>query len=166
MLESCGVNGVATLDCIFPLISNLIYWLLLFSGTVSITIIIISGIRFITSGGEAKSVDTAKKSMTYAILGLLLVFLSFLIINVVAFVTNVACIKNFGDVFSATPFQSCGASSAPSGPTDNGPTFTGCLNTNDTCADAPQHCYPKPIESGRTCSMGSAGTGVCCNSNP
>lgn len=119
MLESCGVNGVATLDCIFPLISNLIYWLILFSGTVSLIIIIISGIRFITSGGEAKSVDTAKKSMTYAIMGLLLVFLAFFILNVIAYVTNVACIKNFEAAFSATPFQSCGVTvSGTTGPAD------------------------------------------------
>jgi len=107
MLESCGVNGVATLDCIFPLIANLIYWLFLFSGTISLIIIIVSGLRFITSGGDSKSVDTAKKSMTYAVMGLLLVFLAFFILNVIAYVTNMACIRNFERAFSATPFQSC-----------------------------------------------------------
>jgi len=38
-----GVNQVATLDCIFPLMTNLIYWFLLFSGTVAIALIILSG---------------------------------------------------------------------------------------------------------------------------
>jgi predicted small integral membrane protein len=89
-----GANQVATLDCIFPLFANLIYWLLLFSGTVSIVMIILSGIRLIVSGGEAKTVETAKKSMTYAILGLLLVFLSFMILNAIAYVTGVACLKD------------------------------------------------------------------------
>jgi hypothetical protein len=111
MFDNCGYGAgpsrVATLDCVFPLGANLIYWLLVFSGTVALVIIIISGIRFITSGGDAKTVEIAKKSMTFAVLGLLLVFLSFFIINVIAFVTNVACIKNFWDVASAFPFQSC-----------------------------------------------------------
>jgi hypothetical protein len=105
----CGdtATGVATLDCVFPLMGNIIYWLLFFSGSVAVIMIILSGIRFIISGGDSKSVETAKKGMTYAFLGLLLVFLAFLIINVIAYVTGVACIKNFEDAMSATPFQSC-----------------------------------------------------------
>src|ERR1035437_3452570 len=145
----CGVNGVATLDCIFPLIDNLIYWLILFSGTVALIMIIISGIRFITSGGDTKSVQTAKKTLTYAILGLLLVFLSVLIINVVAFVTNVACIKNFEDVFSATPFQSCGASS---GGTAGGGCPTG------SCENA---CLPSEVTVAGSCTIGGT-PGACC----
>lgn len=94
MFQDCGANGVATIDCVFPLMANLIYWLLVFSGTVSLIIIIISGLRFIVSGGESKSVETAKKTMTFAVLGLLLIFLSFFILNIIAYVTNVACLKD------------------------------------------------------------------------
>jgi hypothetical protein len=113
-----GVNQVATLDCIFPLMTNLIYWFLLFSGTVAIALIILSGIRFIISGGEAKSVETAKKTMTWAILGLLLVFLSFLIINVIAYVTHVACLGNMmnGDF----GFTSCQTTTTTTPPTHAG----------------------------------------------
>jgi hypothetical protein len=106
----CGSGGVATINCIFPLMTNIIYWLLFFSGAVALVIIILSGIRFIVSGGESKSVETAKKSMTYAVFGLLLVFLAFLIINVIAFVTGVACIKGAADGSSVSliaPFQTC-----------------------------------------------------------
>jgi glucose uptake protein GlcU len=67
---------------------------LIFSGTVAVIIILISGIRFIVSGGEAKTVETAKKSMTYAILGLLLVFFSFMIVSVIGYVANVDCLTN------------------------------------------------------------------------
>jgi hypothetical protein len=106
----CGVNGVATLDCIFPLIANLIYWLIFFSGTVALIMIIISGIRFITSGGDAKALSTANKTWFYAIVGLLLVFLAFLILNTIASITGVACIKDFATGVSLTnPFQACGA---------------------------------------------------------
>jgi hypothetical protein len=121
-----GANQVATIDCIFPLMTNLIYWFLLFSGTVAIVLIILSGIRFIISGGEAKAVETAKKAMTYAILGLLLVFMAFLILNVIAYVTNVACLSditkgNFG-------FTSCQApttTTPPTGGTGHGGGFGG-----------------------------------------
>jgi len=94
----CGVgseaNQVATLDCIVPLVTTLIYWLIFFSGTIALGIIIVSGIRFITSGGDAKTVETTKKAITYAILGLLMVFLSFLILNTIAYVTHVGCLAD------------------------------------------------------------------------
>lgn len=117
MFGSCGYTDpstgalTATLDCIFPLITNIIYWLILFSGTVALVMIIVSGIRFITSGGDAKTVETTKKALTYAILGLLLVFLSFFILNTIAYITNVACIKDSanGIVSLTNPFQACGA---------------------------------------------------------
>jgi hypothetical protein len=106
-----GVNQVATLDCVFPLLINLIYWLLTFSGTIALIVIIISGIRMIVSGGEAKSVETAKKALTYALLGLLVIFMSFLIINAVAYFTHVACLadvtKDFPAYLSGQPFQAC-----------------------------------------------------------
>jgi len=100
-----GASQIVTLGCIFPLLANIITWLVLFSGTVALVVIIISGIRLIISGGEAKTIETAKRNMTYAILGLLLVFLSFMILNIVAYVTGVACLS---DIAKGIPtFQSC-----------------------------------------------------------
>ena len=106
MFSECAVGEgqVLTLSCIFPLLANIISWLLLFSGTVAIAMIIFSGIKLITSGGEAKTVDTAKKSITYAIIGLLLVFLSFMILNIIGFVTGVTC---FDTTQGIPSFQSC-----------------------------------------------------------
>ena len=95
---------MATLDCVFPLFANLIYWLLVFSGTVALVVIIISGIRLITSGGEAKTIETAKKAITWALLGLLLVFFAFMILNVIGYVTGVTCL----DINNLNKgFQSC-----------------------------------------------------------
>lgn len=94
-----GANEVWTLDCIFPLLKRLIEWALVFSGVVALILIIYSGIRFVTSGGDQKSVEGAKKILTYAIAGLVLVLLSFAIINLIAHATGVKCIKLLG--FSA-----------------------------------------------------------------
>jgi hypothetical protein len=87
-------NTVPTLADLPPVLADVIYWLLLFSGTVAVIIIIISGIRFILSGGEAKTVETAKKAITYAIGGLLLVLFSFLIVSFIGYVTHVDCLSN------------------------------------------------------------------------
>jgi hypothetical protein len=127
--------------------ANLIYWLLVFSGTVALIVIIISGLRFIVSGGESKSVETAKKTMTFAVLGLLLVFLSFFILNVIAYVTNVACLS---DITKGIPsFQSCGA-------TSGGPTGGGCLT--GSCESA---CLPSEVTVAGSCTIGGA-PGACC----
>jgi hypothetical protein len=112
MYNSCQIStadgNILTLSCIFPLIANIIYWMLIFSGTVALIVIILAGIRLIISGGEAKTVESAKKGITYALLGLLLIFLSFLIMNIIASVTNVACLS---DITKGIPsFQSCPAS--------------------------------------------------------
>ena len=88
-----GANQVWTLDCIFPLIQKIIGWALTFAGVLALILIIYSGIRFITSGGEQKSAESAKKILTYAIAGLVLVLLSFAIMNLISYITGVACIN-------------------------------------------------------------------------
>ena len=90
----CSVNGVATLECIFPLIGTLLYWALSAAGTVALFMIIVSGYQFLFSGGDAKSVEGARKTLTFAIIGLVVIFLSFLIIDLIASITGVACLGN------------------------------------------------------------------------
>jgi hypothetical protein len=93
-MGNCGVDGVATLDCIFPIIGNIIYWALGLSGTVALFMIIFAGYQFLFSGGDSKAVDGARKTLTFAILGLVLIFLSFTILSIIATVTGVACLGN------------------------------------------------------------------------
>lgn len=89
-------EGAATLNCLPALFKNIIDWLLAFAGTAALFFIIFSGIRIITSGGDAKQLDEARKSLAFAVLGLILILLSFLIINLVSTVTGVDCIRKFG----------------------------------------------------------------------
>jgi hypothetical protein len=99
MFSSCqfayGTDGsILTLSCIFPLVANIIYWALGLSGTIALFMIIFSGYQFMFSGGDSKAVDGARKTLTFAVLGLFLIFLSFLILNIIATVTGVACLGN------------------------------------------------------------------------
>lgn len=89
-------QGVATLNCVGPLFKNVIDALLAFAGVAALFLIIFSGIKFITSGGDPKQVEGARKTLTYAIMGLLVIFLSFFIINLISQTTGVSCIKMFG----------------------------------------------------------------------
>lgn len=91
--SSCSYNGVATIGCIPPLIANLVYWLVLLVGTIAVIFIIIGGIRFIVSGGDAKKLEGARKTVVFAVLGLIIVFLSFFIVNFIASTTGIGCIN-------------------------------------------------------------------------
>lgn len=91
--KSCSYSGVATIDCLPPLIATFIYWLILLVGTIAVIFIIVGGIRFVISGGDPKKLDQAKKTIGFSILGLVLVFLSFFIINFIASTTGIGCIK-------------------------------------------------------------------------
>jgi hypothetical protein len=97
-MGNCGFNSsegqIATLNCIFPLIGNIIYWAIGLAGTVALFMIIFAGYQMMFSGGDSKAVDGARKTLTFAVLGLFLVFLSFLILNIIATVTGVACLGN------------------------------------------------------------------------
>lgn len=96
-----GDDQVATLQCLPIIFHNVITAAIVFAGAVAVFLIILSGIKFVTSGGDPKQVEGAKHTMTYAIIGLVIVLLSFFIISVIGGMTGATCIKNFG-------FDTCG----------------------------------------------------------
>lgn len=91
---SCLDQGVATLRCIPILIKNLVNAALVLAGVTALVIIIYSGIKFITSRGDTQAVADARKSLTFAIIGLVVIFLSFFIIALLSKTTGVDQIQN------------------------------------------------------------------------
>lgn len=69
-----GDNGV------FKQITNTILYIV---GIVAVIMLIIGGIRYVISGGDAKKVTDAKNTILYAIIGLIICFLAFAIVNFV-----------------------------------------------------------------------------------
>jgi len=100
------VNGVPTLNCIPVVFYNVIRAGLIFCGVVALFFIIWAGFNMVNSGGDPKKVEGAKKIMTYAIIGLVIILLSFGIIYFIGYITDSsACITNFTD--PATWGQNC-----------------------------------------------------------
>lgn len=91
-------DNVASIECFPVIVGNVIFWLLILAGIVALVLIIISGFKFVTSGGEAKQAEGARKTLTYAIIGLVVVLLSFAIVATIAQVTGVrkSCLTKFG----------------------------------------------------------------------
>ena len=69
-----GDNGV------FKQVTNTILYIV---GIIAVIMLIIGGIKYVISGGDAKKVTDAKNTVLYAIIGLIIAFLAFAIVNFV-----------------------------------------------------------------------------------
>lgn len=91
-----GPNNVATLSCLPIVMQELINTGLTFGGTVAIAFIIVASYQLLTSAGDPKKVQGARGTLTYAIIGLVIILLAFFVINFIAFATGVSCIRMIG----------------------------------------------------------------------
>ena len=65
------------------LASALVTILVSFAGAISIIFIVMAGIKFITSSGDEKKLASASSTLTYAIIGLAVTILAFVILQIV-----------------------------------------------------------------------------------
>ncbi len=99
LVQASGTQ-IVTLDCIAPLVGNLLLWAITLAGVVALFFVIFGGFKFLTSGGEKEKVEGARKTITFAIIGLVVIFSSFAILRLVGQITGIACLS--------TPFDSGG----------------------------------------------------------
>ncbi len=74
-----GVSG--TLFGTDSIFTNVVNTLLFVIGAVSVVMLIWGGIRYTTSAGNSTAVTSAKNTIMYAIIGLVIAFLAFAIVN-------------------------------------------------------------------------------------
>ena len=67
---------------VFSQITNVLLFII---GAISVIMIVIGGLRYVISGGDAKQVDAAKNTILYAIIGIIVALLAYAAVN---FVTN------------------------------------------------------------------------------
>lgn len=65
---------------IFQQISNTLIFLV---GAIAVIMLIIGGLRYVTSNGESTSIKGAKDTITYAIIGIIVAILSFAVVSFV-----------------------------------------------------------------------------------
>src|SRR3989344_9297580 len=75
---SCGEIGVRGFACILTTILKI---LLSLAFLVAIIFVVISGYRFITSQGNEQAVTKAKQNLTWAIIGIVLIFLAWILMS-------------------------------------------------------------------------------------
>lgn len=83
-VQSAKGIGVATdlfgYNGIFATVSNTLLFVI---GALSVLMIVIGGLRYVISGGNSNAVTSAKNTILYAIVGLVIAFLAYAVINFV-----------------------------------------------------------------------------------
>ncbi len=87
-----NVATVQGFECIF---SNIVSVVTLLVGLAVFVMLVTGGFKYLTSGGDAKAQEQAKGTMTYAVLGLVLIIAAYLILKFISNFTGVQSLLNF-----------------------------------------------------------------------
>lgn len=84
---------IATIADLGTIFGKVVQSLLGFAGIAFFILLIVGGFKYITSGGDPKAVEGARSTLTYAIGGLIVILLSFLILVLIRAITGVDVTK-------------------------------------------------------------------------
>ena len=87
--------NVATIRCLEPLFGNLVRALMAFSGVALFVMFLIGGFNFLFAGGDPKKMEKAKKTLTGAVTGLVILVAAYLILRAIAEITGATNLLNF-----------------------------------------------------------------------
>ena len=62
--------------------ANIIQFLLILAGALAVIFLIFGGIRYITSSGSPDGIEKAKNTITYSIVGVIVIILSYIIVSI------------------------------------------------------------------------------------
>ncbi|MFC1640782.1 hypothetical protein ACFL2D_01890 [Patescibacteria group bacterium] len=77
--ETAVGGAIPTENNVTAAVTSVIGWVLGVTFAIAVLVLIIGGFRYITSAGNDKQVQAAKTTMTYAIVGLVIVLLAYVI---------------------------------------------------------------------------------------
>jgi hypothetical protein len=84
-----GGQDVATIRCLEPLFANVVTSIMALAGIGLFIMLIMSGYSYLFSGGDPKKLEQAKNTLTFAIMGLVVMVTSFLILRTIQAFTGV-----------------------------------------------------------------------------
>jgi sterol desaturase/sphingolipid hydroxylase (fatty acid hydroxylase superfamily) len=91
--SSCGIGGddpaPATIKCLEVVFANLLVVFVSLAGLGLFIMIIVGAFQYLTAGDNAEQAQKARNSITYAILGLVLMILSWIILLAIEWFTGV-----------------------------------------------------------------------------
>ena len=78
---SSSVCSASKKDSVTPLFQKIISLLLYIIGIISILMIVIGGIKYVTSNGDSNSIKSAKDTIMYAVIGLIVAIMAYAIVH-------------------------------------------------------------------------------------
>lgn len=88
-------GDVATIQGAQCLIANVFSVIITIIGLAGFVMFVIGAFQWMLSGNNTKGVDTARQSMTYAVIGIVVALSGFIIINLIAAFTGIDAITQF-----------------------------------------------------------------------
>ena len=88
-----GDEKVATIQCFETVFANVISVLVALVPLAIFIMFVIAGFNWLTSGGDAKKIEAAQKTLFYAIVGVVLMILSYIILLAVKWFTGIDVLK-------------------------------------------------------------------------
>jgi len=89
-MQDCAVEGVATIECLVPLFTNAIKAVVSFGAVALFVMLLVGGFKFLTSGGDSKKLESARGTVTQAIVGIVIMSLAYLILYSIETFTGVS----------------------------------------------------------------------------
>lgn len=84
---------VAQLKCLEAVFANILTAITSLAGIALFIMLLIGGFRYLTSGGDPKAAEGAKNTMTYALLGMVLMGVAFIVFNIISQFTGVDILR-------------------------------------------------------------------------
>jgi len=78
--EACTVDTVAKIECLECIVQIILNFVIRLAGIAVFVMLIIGGFKYLTSGGDPKAKESAQKTITYAIFGLVLLLGGWLVL--------------------------------------------------------------------------------------
>jgi hypothetical protein len=91
----CVVNDVATIQGVGCLLSNVLNVAITFIGLAAFVMLIVGAFGYMLSGGNSKGTETARNTITFAIVGIVVALSAFIILNLISSFTGVDEVTQF-----------------------------------------------------------------------
>lgn len=88
----CGPAGVADVEGLFSRILNISVGA---AFVALVVVLVVAGIKYITSGGDSKAIGAASQAITWGLLGILFMAIAWLIIQLIAAATGIDALTMF-----------------------------------------------------------------------
>lgn len=87
--KNCAIDEIATIQCLECILKSFLNIATALAGLAVFIMFLAGGFQYLTSGGDPKATESAKNTLTYAVLGLVLIIVAWFILRFIEEFTGV-----------------------------------------------------------------------------